>query len=73
MELGNSTCTFTKQHKTIKIRPINQSVNPSWFGSLWTGVSELDQILTVLLTTEMFVGGFLAFALDNTIPGMAAM
>lgn len=35
-----------------------------------TGVPELDQIITVLLTTEMFVGGFIAFALDNTIPGM---
>ncbi|NXJ91111.1 S23A1 protein, partial [Corythaixoides concolor] len=34
-----------------------------------TGVSELDQILTVLLTTEMFVGGTVAFILDNTIPG----
>uniref|UniRef100_A0A8C7CHZ1 Solute carrier family 23 member 1 n=1 Tax=Oncorhynchus kisutch TaxID=8019 RepID=A0A8C7CHZ1_ONCKI len=39
-------------------------------GSIKTGVAEVDQILTVLLTTEMFVGGFLAFALDNTIPGM---
>uniref|UniRef100_A0A4W4H875 Solute carrier family 23 member 1 n=1 Tax=Electrophorus electricus TaxID=8005 RepID=A0A4W4H875_ELEEL len=38
-------------------------------GSIQTGVPELDQILTVLLTTEMFVGGFLAFMLDNTIPG----
>lgn len=34
-----------------------------------TGVPELDQILTVLLSTEMFVGGFFAFCLDNTIPG----
>ncbi|XP_020860700.1 solute carrier family 23 member 1 isoform X2 [Phascolarctos cinereus] len=34
-----------------------------------TGIPELDQILTVLLTTEMFVGGCLAFILDNTIPG----
>ncbi|XP_077596561.1 solute carrier family 23 member 1 isoform X1 [Stigmatopora nigra] len=34
-----------------------------------TGAEELDQILTVLLSTEMFVGGFLAFCLDNTIPG----
>ncbi|XP_066861632.1 solute carrier family 23 member 1 isoform X3 [Anser cygnoides] len=34
-----------------------------------TGVPELDQILTVLLTTEMFVGGSIAFILDNTIPG----
>lgn len=33
------------------------------------GVEELDQILTVLLSTEMFVGGFIAFCLDNTMPG----
>uniref|UniRef100_A0A452J3K9 Uncharacterized protein n=1 Tax=Gopherus agassizii TaxID=38772 RepID=A0A452J3K9_9SAUR len=33
-----------------------------------TGVPEVDQILTVLLTTEMFVGGGIAFILDNTIP-----
>nr|XP_029527507.1 solute carrier family 23 member 1-like isoform X1 [Oncorhynchus nerka] len=38
-------------------------------GCIQTGVAEADQILTVLLTTEMFVGGFLAFTLDNTIPG----
>ncbi|XP_064880011.1 solute carrier family 23 member 1-like isoform X2 [Oncorhynchus nerka] len=37
-------------------------------GCIQTGVAEADQILTVLLTTEMFVGGFLAFTLDNTIP-----
>nr|XP_028577977.1 solute carrier family 23 member 1 isoform X1 [Podarcis muralis]XP_028577978.1 solute carrier family 23 member 1 isoform X1 [Podarcis muralis]XP_028577979.1 solute carrier family 23 member 1 isoform X1 [Podarcis muralis] len=34
-----------------------------------TGIAEVDQILTVLLTTEMFVGGGIAFILDNTIPG----
>ncbi|NWX28369.1 S23A1 protein, partial [Notiomystis cincta] len=38
-------------------------------GTINTGVAELDQILTVLLTTEMFVGGTIAFVLDNTIPG----
>ncbi|NXE93059.1 S23A1 protein, partial [Menura novaehollandiae] len=38
-------------------------------GAISTGVAELDQILTVLLTTEMFVGGTIAFVLDNTIPG----
>uniref|UniRef100_A0A673IT84 Solute carrier family 23 member 1 n=1 Tax=Sinocyclocheilus rhinocerous TaxID=307959 RepID=A0A673IT84_9TELE len=38
-------------------------------GSIKTGVAELDQIITVLLTTEMFVGGFIACVLDNTIPG----
>ncbi|MGH0174945.1 UNVERIFIED_CONTAM: hypothetical protein FKN15_072424 [Acipenser sinensis] len=33
------------------------------------GVTELDQVLRVLLTTSMFVGGFFGFVLDNTIPG----
>ncbi|XP_061430224.1 solute carrier family 23 member 1-like isoform X4 [Lethenteron reissneri] len=36
---------------------------------LRTGVRELDQILQVLLTTSMFVGGFLGLLLDVTIPG----
>lgn len=34
-----------------------------------TGVPELDQIIKVLLSTHMFIGGFLGFFLDNTIPG----
>ncbi|ROT67921.1 hypothetical protein C7M84_013957 [Penaeus vannamei] len=29
----------------------------------------LDQSLTVLLQTSMFVGGFIGFFLDNTVPG----
>ena len=34
-----------------------------------TCVSELDQIIKVLLETSMFVGGLLGFLLDNTVPG----
>jgi len=34
-----------------------------------TGVSELDEIFTVLLTSSMFLGGVTGFILDNTIPG----
>lgn len=34
-----------------------------------SGVEELDQVVHILLTTHMFVGGFLGFFLDNTIPG----
>lgn len=34
-----------------------------------TGNSELDQVITVLLSTAMFVGGMLGFILDNTVPG----
>ena len=33
------------------------------------GVSEIDQIFTVLLKTSMAVGCIVAFILDNTIPG----
>ncbi|XP_017264525.1 solute carrier family 23 member 1 [Kryptolebias marmoratus] len=48
-------------------------VIPNWLMKnpdvLETGVKEVDQLLHVLLTTHMFVGGFLGFFLDNTIPG----
>ncbi|XP_059506703.1 solute carrier family 23 member 1 isoform X6 [Stegostoma tigrinum] len=45
-------------------------LQPKYWGP-WDNKSspEINQILTVLLTTEMFVGGCLAFFLDNTIPG----
>lgn len=36
---------------------------------LVTGIAGIDQVLNVLLTTAMFVGGCVAFILDNTIPG----
>ncbi|XP_049914395.1 solute carrier family 23 member 1-like isoform X1 [Epinephelus moara] len=48
-------------------------VIPNWLMKnpdfLDTGVREVDQVLHILLTTHMFVGGFLGFFLDNTIPG----
>lgn len=34
-----------------------------------TGSDVIDQILSVLLGTSMFVGGMVGFILDNTIPG----
>lgn len=46
---------------------------PKWMeknpGVVQTGEPTVDQILTVLLQTSMFVGGFLGFVLDNTVPG----
>ena len=33
------------------------------------GVAELDQIMTVLMSTSMFIGGVIGFILDNIIPG----
>ena len=40
------------------------------FSSLFEGVKELDQVIVVLFTTHMFIGGFFGFILDNTIPGV---
>ncbi|XP_035520289.1 solute carrier family 23 member 2 [Morone saxatilis] len=48
-------------------------VLPTWFhsnpGIIDTGITELDQVIVVLFTTHMFIGGFFGFILDNTIPG----
>ncbi|KAM9651307.1 solute carrier family 23 member 2-like isoform 3-T3 [Trichechus inunguis] len=48
---------------------------PNWVNKnsekLQTGILQLDQVIQVLLTTGMFVGGLLGFLLDNTIPGSA--
>ncbi|XP_072022547.1 solute carrier family 23 member 2-like [Amphiura filiformis] len=46
---------------------------PYWAGNnrelIETGILELDQIIVVLLTTGMFIGGLFAFIMDNIIPG----
>uniref|UniRef100_A0A8D3C7U8 Solute carrier family 23 member 1-like n=1 Tax=Scophthalmus maximus TaxID=52904 RepID=A0A8D3C7U8_SCOMX len=46
---------------------------PNWFMKnpdfIDTGVKEVDQVLHILLTTHIFVGGLLGFFLDNTVPG----
>ena len=34
-----------------------------------SGSFELDQVLSALLTTAMFVGGFVGCVLDNIVPG----
>ncbi|XP_067855241.1 xan_ur_permease domain-containing protein [Heptranchias perlo] len=48
-------------------------VIPNWMNkhphAIQTGALPLDQVIRVLLTTSMFVGGFFGFFLDNTIPG----
>ncbi|KAM9311659.1 solute carrier family 23 member 1-like [Gastrophryne carolinensis] len=48
-------------------------VIPTWLadnpGIISTGIKEVDQTITILLTTSMFVGGFFGCLLDNTIPG----
>ncbi|XP_066302083.1 solute carrier family 23 member 1-like [Branchiostoma lanceolatum] len=48
-------------------------VLPFWLkanpGAINTGVPELDQVLTVLLSTNMAVGGLIGLILDNTVPG----
>ncbi|XP_076805161.1 solute carrier family 23 member 1-like [Clavelina lepadiformis] len=38
-------------------------------GAIHTGVKELDQIFSILLSSAMLVGGVLGLFLDNTLPG----
>ena len=46
---------------------------PSWVEenseTINTGNDVVDQIITVMLSTSMFIAGTLGFILDNTIPG----
>ncbi|XP_078527666.1 solute carrier family 23 member 2-like isoform X2 [Lissotriton helveticus] len=46
---------------------------PNWVNEnarvMETGISQLDQVIQVLLSSGMLVGGVLGFVLDNTIPG----
>jgi nucleobase transporter 1/2 len=45
---------------------------PMWiteYNVIDTGNDIIDQLLSVLLSTSMFVGGLIGFVLDNTIPG----
>ncbi|KAK3601384.1 hypothetical protein CHS0354_037699 [Potamilus streckersoni] len=43
--------------------------DPRNTGAIHTGNDELDQIIRMLLATAIFVGGFIACLLDNTVPG----
>ncbi|XP_014674568.1 PREDICTED: solute carrier family 23 member 2-like [Priapulus caudatus] len=51
-------------------------VLPTWLGEhndvIKTGNKALNQIITVLCSTSMFVGGVTGFVLDNTVPGTLA-
>ncbi|KAL3201425.1 hypothetical protein MRX96_012472 [Rhipicephalus microplus] len=48
---------------------------PDWVrrhpAAIATGSAEVDQVFRVLLSTSMFVGGFVGIFLDNTVPGTA--
>ena len=41
----------------------------TWIYTSYTGSEIFDASVTTLLSTSMFVGGFIGFFLDNTIPG----
>ncbi|XP_061892062.1 xan_ur_permease domain-containing protein isoform X2 [Entelurus aequoreus] len=75
---GISTLQYTDLNSSRNIFVFGFSmfsglVIPNWIlknpRAISTGVAELDQLLQVLLTTSMFVGGFFGFLLDNTVPG----
>lgn len=49
---------------------VRNDLNSVYCPFLFEGIKELDQVIVVLFTTHMFIGGFFGFILDNTIPGM---
>ena len=51
------------------LRHILPSFGFQWPLFLFVGVNEIDQIVTVLLSTSMAVGCIVPLILDNTIPG----
>jgi solute carrier family 23 (nucleobase transporter), member 1 len=44
---------------------------PNYFAAypVNTGIYEIDQMLNILLTIKMLIGGFIAFVLDNLVSG----
>lgn len=40
-----------------------------FFALKYLGWPEFDQVINVVLQTEMIVGAIIAFLLDNTVPG----
>ena len=54
----NSTAFFCLNYFTLFVA--------GWF---FSGAEVVDEIFRVLLSTNMFIGGTVAFFLDNTIPG----
>ncbi|KAK8736780.1 hypothetical protein OTU49_004642 [Cherax quadricarinatus] len=62
---GNGTTSYSENIGAIGVTKWMEA-NP---GMIQTGEPSVNQILTVLLQTSMFVGGLLGILLDNTIPG----
>ncbi|XP_075924772.1 solute carrier family 23 member 1-like isoform X4 [Petromyzon marinus] len=76
--VGISTLQYADMNSSRNVFIVGLSIFsglaiPAWLkenpGAINTGVAPIDQTLTVLCTMSMFVGGFLGFVLDNTVPG----
>ncbi|XP_063855234.1 solute carrier family 23 member 2-like isoform X4 [Scylla paramamosain] len=64
---GSGTTSYSQNVGAIGVTKWMQK--PENSAIIKTSLPILDQVLSVLLRTSMFVGGFLGFFLDNTIPG----
>eukprot|EP00794_Sanderia_malayensis_P009722 gene9722-10713_t len=78
--VGLSTLQYTNLNSMRNLFVLGFSlffgmVVPSWVKknskTIDTGAPELDQIISVLLSTNMAVGGVTGFVLDNLLPGTA--
>ncbi|XP_072026599.1 solute carrier family 23 member 1-like [Amphiura filiformis] len=78
LAVGLSNLQFIDLNSTRNLLVVGFSLSGGFGLPLWlsnhpnaiqTGSSELDTILAILLTNDVFVGGMIGFFLDNTIPG----
>ncbi|XP_022237904.1 solute carrier family 23 member 2-like isoform X2 [Limulus polyphemus] len=76
--VGLSNVQFIDLHSSRNILILGLSLFmgitiPKWFkghpGTIDVGNDAANQLITVLLNTSMFIGGLIAFVLDNSIPG----
>ncbi|XP_022237906.1 solute carrier family 23 member 2-like isoform X2 [Limulus polyphemus] len=76
--VGLSNAQFIDLHSSRNIIILGLSLFmgitiPKWFkghpGTIDVGNDAANQLITVLLNTGVFVGGLIAFVLDNSIPG----
>lgn len=70
MPTSNKTFSFSHINQNVGYSMKRKQIKILFLVALFSGSADLDQVLGVLLSTAMFVGGILGLILDNTIPGI---
>ncbi|KAE9547040.1 hypothetical protein FO519_009747, partial [Halicephalobus sp. NKZ332] len=76
--ISNLEFVFLKSSRNLVVIGVSIILGmaiPDYFeeNPIKTSVDSINQMLNILLTIRMFVGGIIAFALDNLVPGKTPM